>query len=105
MATEEYQSLVGHPNENHSNVIGDSIQYEDPRLDYSKKIWRDVWCGVVYYAALLAVLIYTIYLWADDGSEIEGTLSPTPTVSMTFPLKLMNNKSHVIKVTKFNHNN
>ena len=80
MAEEEKQSLLDDADK--EPEFGVSSQYEDPRLDYSRWIWRDWCCSIYYYFCILGVFGYTIYLWSDKLSwtvaideDIDGELA------------------------------
>ena len=66
MAEEEKQSLLDEADK--ETEFGVSSQYNDPRLDYSRWIWRDWCCSIYYYFFVFGVFGYTIYLWSVDLS-------------------------------------
>mmetsp|Transcript_22675 Transcript_22675/g.36245 ORF Transcript_22675/g.36245 Transcript_22675/m.36245 type:complete len:501 (+) Transcript_22675:38-1540(+) len=49
----------------------ESTQFDENRLDYSKKVYRDVWCAIIYYLVLATVIGFTIWMWVARWPQIE----------------------------------
>ena len=53
------------------NDIRQSTQFDEKRLDYSKPVYRDVWCAIIYYLVMAVVIGVTTWIWVVKWPEIE----------------------------------